>query len=246
MEQFTRKTVIVTGGSRGIGKAIVTAFAAEGASVYFTYYHHNEAADIVAAETGAHPIRCEQSDERAIAAAVDEVAATSGSIDILVNNAGAVADQFLMMMPREAWTKVIDTNIGGAFLWTKAVSRCMLNAKQGAIVNIASVSGLVGIAGQANYAASKGAIISFSRSCAAELGPKGIRVNTVVPGFIDTDMTAKMPRFIKRQNLERILLHRFGTAAEVAGVVTFLASSKASYIIGQTIVVDGGLMGTVV
>ncbi|MBN1307847.1 MAG: SDR family oxidoreductase [Chitinispirillaceae bacterium] len=246
MEQFSGKTVIVTGGSRGIGRAIVAAFAAEGACVYFTYHRHKEAADTTAAETGARPVLCEQSDEPAIVAVVDDITAASGAVDILVNNAGIVADQFLMMMPRETWSKVIDTNCGGAFLWTKAVSRCMLNAKRGAIVNIASVSGMVGTAGQANYAASKGAIIAFSRSCAAEFGPKGIRVNSVVPGFIDTDMTARMPRSIKRQSLERILLRRFGTAAEVAAVVTFIASDKASYIAGQTVVVDGGLTGTVV
>ena len=151
----------------------------------------------------------------------------------------------IMLMPQDDWMKVVDTNINGAFRWTKAVSRPMINSRSGAIVNIASVSGLVGIPGQTNYAASKGALIAFSRSCAAELGPKGIRVNTVVPGFIDTDMTSRMSRSIKQQNLERILLHRFGTGAEVAGVVTFLASEKASYIIGQTIVVDGGLCGTV-
>ena len=246
MEQFSGKTVVVTGGSRGIGKAVVSAFTAGGAVAYFTYLHHEEAAATVAAETGAHPIRCDQSDEETIIAAVDTITAATGSIDILVNNAGVNADQFLMLMPRETWDKVMDTNISGAFLWTKAVSRAMLSAKQGVIINIASVSGLAGIAGQANYAASKGAIIAFSRSCAAELGPKGIRVNTVVPGFIDTDMTARMPRSIKQQNLERILLHRFGTPAEVADVICFLASDKASYIVGQTLIVDGGLTGAVV
>jgi 3-oxoacyl-[acyl-carrier protein] reductase len=148
-------------------------------------------------------------------------------------------------MPPEEWTKVIETNVGGAYRWAKAVSRPMMNIRSGVVVNIASVSGLLGIAGQTNYAASKGAIIAFSRALAAEMGPRGIRVNTVVPGFIETDMTSKMPRQIKQQNLDRILLHRFGKADEVAKTVAFLCSEDASYIIGQTIVVDGGLTGTV-
>jgi 3-oxoacyl-[acyl-carrier protein] reductase len=245
MEQFTGKTVVVTGGSRGIGKAVVEGFSAAGATVFFTYNRHGDEARQVAEATGATALQCDQCDEAAIDAAVKSASAPTGSIDILINNAGIVADQFLMMMPVADWQKVIDTNTTGTFRWTKAVSRGMLQTRRGAIVNIASVSGVVGTAGQSNYAASKGAIIAFSRSCAAELGPKGIRVNTVVPGFIATDMTARMPRSIKQQNLERILLRRFGTAAEIADTVLFLASDKASYIVGQTIIVDGGLCGTV-
>ena len=246
MEKTSNKTVVVTGGSRGIGKAVVNAFAAEGATVYFTYNSHEEAAVTLEKETGAGALKCDQRDEEKIEATVEKIVTATGKIDILINNAGIVADQFLMMMPQETWTKVLDTNINGAFRWTKAVSRPMLSMQKGVIVNIASVSGLVGIAGQTNYAASKGAIIAFSRSCAAELGPKGIRVNTVVPGFIETDMTAKIPRSIKQKNQQRILLRRFGIPSEIADVVLFLASDKASYIIGQTIVVDGGLSGTVV
>ena len=245
MEQFSGKTAVVTGGSRGIGKAVVEALTAGGARVFFTYHRHADEARQVAEQTGATALQCDQCDEAAIDTAVAAASAATGSIDILINNAGIVADQFLMMMPTAEWQKVIDTNLTGTFRWTKAVSRGMLQARSGAIVNIASVSGVVGTAGQSNYAASKGAIIAFSRSCAAELGPKGVRVNAVIPGFIDTDMTARMPRSIKQQNLERILLRRFGTAAEVAGTVLFLASDQASYIIGQTIIVDGGLCGTV-
>ncbi len=245
MEQFTGKTVVVTGGSRGIGRAVVEGFSAAGATVFFTYNRHGDEARQVAEATGATALQCDQCDEAAIDAVVKSASAPTGSIDILINNAGIVADQFLMMMPVADWQKVIDTNTTGTFRWTKTVSRGMLQTRRGAIVNIASVSGVVGTAGQSNYAASKGAIIAFSRSCAAELGPKGIRVNTVVPGFIDTDMTARMPRSIKRQNLERILLRRFGTATEIADTVLFLASDKASYIVGQTIIVDGGLCGTV-
>jgi len=245
MEQFSGKTVIVTGGSRGIGKAVVAAFAAAGAKVHFSYFRHKEAAEAVALETGARFFLCDQGDEAAINASVDAIAA-EGPIDILVNNAGIVSDQFLMLMPSESWNRVMDTNINGAFRWTKALTRPMLAARRGVIVNIASVSGLVGIGGQTNYAASKGALIAFSRSCAAELGPKGIRVNTVVPGFIETDMTSRLSRSIKQQNTERICLRRFGTVGEVASVVTFLASEAASYIVGQTIIVDGGLTRTVI
>ena len=245
MGEFSGQIVVVTGGSRGIGKAVVEAFSAGGARVFFTYRRHQDDAVTVASQTGATAVECDQCNDAAVGQAVATAAAVSGTVDVLVNNAGIVADQFLMMMPPDQWQKVIDTNITGTYRWTKAVSRLMLSARRGAIVNIASVSGMVGTAGQSNYAASKGAIMAFSRSCAAEFGPKGIRVNTVVPGFIDTDMTARMPRPIKQQNLQRILMHRFGTPAEVAAAVLFLSSDDASYITGQTIIVDGGLCGTV-
>ena len=239
------RSVIVTGGSRGIGRAVVTRFAQGGAKVYFTYHQHEEAATETAAASGAVALRCPQSDAAAIVGVVDRVVAETGRVDVLVNNAGISRDQYLMMMPPEDWDAVIDTNLNGVYRWCKAASRPMLEARSGAIVTIASVSGLVGIGGQTNYAATKGAQIAFSRSLAAELGPKGIRVNAVVPGFIDTDMTARMPRQIKQQNLDRILLHRFGRADEVAAAVTFLASEDAAYVVGQTLVVDGGLSATV-
>jgi 3-oxoacyl-[acyl-carrier protein] reductase len=239
------RSVIVTGGSRGIGRAVVARFARDGAKVYFTYHSHAEEAEKTAAASGATALLCPQSDAAAIGAAVDRVVAENGRVDVLVNNAGISRDQYLMMMPPEDWDRVIDTNLNGAYRWCKAVTRPMLEARAGAIVTLASVSGLVGIAGQTNYAATKGALIAFSRSLAAELGPKGIRVNTVVPGFIETDMTARMPRQMKQQNLDRILLRRFGQADEVAAAVAFLASEDATYIVGQTLVVDGGLSATV-
>ena len=243
--EFDQKVVIVTGGSRGIGRAIVERFAALGARVFFSYHQRDEAADAVAAACGAEKVKCSQTDPAAIEAAVARIQTSAGRIDVLVNNAGIASDQFLMLMPAESWDKVIDTNLNGAVRWSRAVSRPMMVAKRGAIVNVASISGLVGVAGQTNYAASKGALIAFSRALAAELGGKGIRVNTVVPGFIETEMTAKVPRPIKERNLERILLKRFGQPAEVASVVTFLASDAAAYVVGQMIVVDGGLTGTV-
>ena len=245
MARFDGKIAVVTGGSRGIGKACVIDLVSQGAKVFFTYGKNETAADELVLLTGAEKILCSQTDAEQIDVMVDKIIASHGKIDILINNAGITSDQFIMMMPTDEWSKVIDTNLGGTFRWAKAVSRSMMNLRAGAIVNIASVSGLLGIAGQTNYAASKGAIIAFSRALAAELGPRNIRVNTVVPGFIETDMTARMPRSIKQQNLDRILLHRFGKPDEIAKTVTFLVSEDASYIIGQTIVVDGGLTGTV-
>jgi 3-oxoacyl-[acyl-carrier protein] reductase len=243
--EFDQKVVVVTGGSRGIGRAIVERFAARGARVFFTYHQREEAADEVVAACGATKLKCSQTDPAAIEAAVAHIQAAAQRIDVLVNNAGITSDQFLMLMPAESWDKVIDTNLGGAMRWSRAISRLMMGARQGAIVNVASISGLVGVAGQTNYAASKGALIAFSRALAAEIGGKGIRVNTVVPGFIETEMTAKVPRPIKERNRERILLKRFGQPAEVASVVTFLASEAAAYIVGQVLVVDGGLTSTV-
>ncbi len=242
--EFKGRVVVVTGGSRGIGRAIVEDFARRGARVFFTFHQGAQPAAQVAAACGAQPIQCSQTDAVAVAATVDRVVAEAGTINVLVNNAGIAADGLLMLMPADDWNRVIDTNLNGAFRWCKAVSRPMLQARKGAIINIASVSALVGVRGQTNYAASKGALIAFSRALAAELGGKGIRVNTVVPGFIETDMTARLPAEFKRRSLERIVMKRFGRPEEVAVVVTFLASAAASYIQGQTIVVDGGLTAT--
>jgi 3-oxoacyl-[acyl-carrier protein] reductase len=242
---FENKVVVVTGGSRGIGRAIVERFAAQGARVFFTYHEHTEAAEGVAAACGARMIQCSQTDAAAIEAAVRRVVSDAGTIDVLINNAGITRDNWLMLMPPEEWNLVLDTNVNGVFRWCKVVSRVMLGARRGAVVNVASISALVGVAGQTNYCASKGALLSFSRALAAELGPKGVRVNAVVPGFIDTDMTAKVPQSIREQNLGRILLKRLGRPEEVASAVAFLASEEASYIMGQTIVVDGGLTSAV-
>ncbi len=243
---FKEKVVIVTGGSRGIGKAIVEAFSQKSSKVYFTYNKNDEAAQALAESTGAIPVKCSQIDNDCIEKAVKSIFEENKKIDILINNAGITSVQFLMMMPFEQWEKVLNVNLSGAFRWVKSVVRAMMAAGKGVIINVASIAGLVGTPGQTNYAASKGGLLAFTRSLAAELGAKGIRVNAVVPGFIDTDMTATMPRQIKRQNLEKILLKRFGTPEEVAQIVLFLSSDKASYIIGQSIVVDGGLSSTAV
>jgi len=242
--EFEGQVVVVTGGSRGIGRAIVERFAAAGAKVYFTYHQNTEAAAGVAAATQAEALPCSQTDPDAINAAVEKIMAGAGKIDVLVNNAGITADTFLMLMPPEDWNRVIDTNLNGVYRWSKAVIRPMLGARRGVIVNLASIAGLVGVMGQTNYAASKGAILAFTRALAAEVGGKNIRVNAVVPGFVETDMSARVPRPIKQKNLEHIVLKRFGRPEEVAAVVTFLASEAASYIVGQAIVADGGLTGT--
>jgi 3-oxoacyl-[acyl-carrier protein] reductase len=239
------KTAIVTGGARGIGRAVVEELRRLGATVYFTYHRHDAEAGELASKTGAVSIHTCQDDEPGIDAAVEKAVRETGAIDILVNNAGIVSDQFVMMMPHAEWQKVLDTNLTGAFRWAKAASRPMMSRRSGVIVNVASVAGLIGIAGQTNYAASKGGLLAFSRALAAELGPRGIRVNAVVPGYIETDMTAKMPRLVKQVNMDRILLKRFGKPQEIAAVVAFLVSDSASYITGQTIVADGGLTSTV-
>lgn len=242
---FDGRVALVTGGSRGIGRAVVESLAGEGARVAFTYHRGEAAAAEVAESTGARAIRCDQRDAGAIEAAVDSLTTDWGGLDVLVNNAGVTDDQFLMMMKADTWEKVIETNLGGAYRWTKAAVRPMLGARRGAIVIVSSVAGLVGIPGQTNYAASKGGLLGFMRALAAEVGPKGVRVNAVAPGFIGTDMTARMPKPMQRANLGRILLKRFGTPEEVASAILFLASDAASYIVGQTLVVDGGLTSTV-
>ena len=232
--EFEGQVVIVTGGSRGIGRAIVERFAAGGARVFFTFHQNGKAADEVAAATNAG----------AIEAAVEKIIAAAGKIDVLVNNAGITADMFLMLMPEEDWNRVIDTNLNGVYRWCKAVTRPMLRVRRGVIINLASIAGIIGVMGQTNYAASKGALLAFTRALAAELGSRNIRVNSVAPGFVETDMSARVPRQIKEKNLERILLKRFGRPEEIAAVVAFLASDAASYIMGQCVVVDGGLTAT--
>ncbi len=244
------RVALVTGGSRGIGRAVVAELARLEANVFFTYRSNEEAAAEVedsARATGClvRGVQCDSGDTGAVTSAVEHIITDHQTLDILVLNAGITRDQYLMLMSEDEFGGVIDTNLMGAFRFAKAACRPMMTRKSGVIVTIASVAALFGIAGQTNYCASKGGLVAFTRALAAELAPKGIRVNAVLPGFIDTEMTARMPRRVKMESKERILVKRFGTPEEVAGVVSFLASDAAAYIIGQTIVVDGGLTSTV-
>jgi 3-oxoacyl-[acyl-carrier protein] reductase len=244
------RVALVTGGSRGIGRAVVLELARRGARVSFTWLRGEEPAREVEQLAAAEDlevagVQCDSRDTAAVTETVERLVAEREQIDILVSNAGIVRDQYLMLMGEQEFTDVIETNLMGAFRFAKAACRPMMARRSGSIVTVASISAIFGIAGQTNYCASKGGLVAFTRALAAELAPKGVRVNAVLPGFVDTEMTAKIPRQVKRANLERILLGRFGSPEEVAAVVAFLASDESSYIVGQSIVVDGGLTSAV-
>ena len=241
------KTALVTGASRGIGRAIALCLAAEGARVAINYAGNVKAAEEVKAAieaAGGTAILCQAdiADSAAVEAMVANVVKEFGSIDILVNNAGITRDTLLMRMKDEDFAKVLDTNLKGVFYCTKAVSKLMMKKRAGRIINMASVVGLVGNAGQTNYAAAKAGVIGFSKSAAKELASRGITVNVVAPGFIGTDMTAGLPESVKEKMLTDIPLGRMGEPEDVANAVLFLASDQASYITGQVVNVDGGMV----
>jgi len=234
----------VTGGSRGIGKACVAAFAQAGCLVAFTYSKSAKEAEALAAQTGAAGCLAVKADSRDYAQCreVVETALTKfGRLDILVNNAGITRDKALMMMTQEDFTDVIATNLGGTFNMSRAVITTFLKQKNGCIINISSVSGLVGIARQTNYSASKAGIIGFTRSLAKETAAYGVRVNAVCPGYTDTDMTAALRDDVKKQILETIPMKRMAKPEEVAGLCLFLACDSGAYITGEAIRIDGGL-----
>ncbi len=240
------KVVLVTGSSRGIGLEIAKAFGREGYSVMISG-RNEESLSKVKSELEAENLKVAicKADISKAEDATKLVASTIeafGRIDTLVNNAGVTCDNLLMRMDEDAWDKVLDTNLKGAFLMTKAVIKPMLKQKKGSIINIASVVGLMGNAGQANYAASKAGLIGFTKSVAKEYGKKGIRVNAVAPGFICSDMTAGLSDSLKEQMLAQVPLNVFGQPQDVANAVVFLASDKASYITGQVLTVDGGMV----
>jgi len=239
------QTALVTGASRGIGKAVALELAAAGATVAVNYANSNAGADAVVAEItaqggNAYALQADVSQEEEVSALVEAVIKRSGSLDVLVNNAGITRDGLLMRMKTSDWQAVINLNLTGVFLCTRAVTRPMLKQKRGRIVNITSVVGLMGNAGQANYAAAKAGVIGFTRSSAKELASRGITVNAVAPGFIATDMTKDLQA---EALLAAIPLGRYGEVAEVAGAVRFLAADPASaYITGQVLQVDGGML----
>ena len=237
---FTDKIVVVTGGSRGIGKAIAESFLNDGATVIVTYKNAIEEEYFNGKNIKHH--KCDVADAKAVAELVDALVKEFGKIDVLVNNAGITKDGLLMRMSEDDWNSVIDTNLKGVFNFTKAVSRPMMGKKTGKIINITSISGIIGNAGQANYSASKAGVIGFTKAVAKELASRNINVNAVAPGFIETEMTDKLNDDVKKNYLSSIPMKRFASTAEVANVVKFLASDDASYITGQTLCVDGGLV----
>jgi len=240
------KTALITGAARGIGRAIAEKCAAEGADVALCDLKEEWLAETAAAvEAGGRKVKtvaADVSDADAVQSAVSDVVTEFGRIDLLVNNAGITKDTFLARMNVEDWDAVLSVNLKGTFLFMKAVSRPMMKQRAGAIVNIASIIGLIGNAGQCNYAASKAGVIALTKSIAKELASRGIRVNAVAPGFIQTKMTEVLAEDVRAKMLEAIPLKRFGTPEDVANVVLFLASDAAAYVTGQVLTVSGGMV----
>ncbi len=243
--EFKGKTVIVTGSTRGLGKYIALNFAQFGANVilngtsdtvFRTESELLEKGYIVKAVEG--DISCPDNAQKLVNSAVEAF----GTVDVLVNNAGVIRDKLLMKMSEEDWDTVMDINLKSAFLCTKAVTKLMMKKRRGTVINISSVVGLMGNAGQANYAASKAGMVGFTKSVAKELGSWGVTCNAVAPGFIETDMSHQLSDEIKERYLSVIPLRRAGTPAEVAELVCFLASENAKYITGQVINIDGGMV----
>jgi len=248
MALLTGKRVLVTGGSRGIGAAVVRAIVAEGGDVAFTYRRSADEAEALAHDLMSlypgqrcFPIQCDVADTLAMRQAVQDVVRELGNVDVLVNNAGIARDSALARMDREEWDEVISTNLSGMFNAAQPLVLRMAKQRAGSIINMTSIVGVYGSPGQASYAASKAGIIGFTKAMAKEVAANGVRVNAVAPGFIDTEMLSDMSAEKFNYMKSRIPMGRLGLAEEVANVVCFLASDKASYITGAVIQVDGGL-----
>lgn len=246
MKRFENKIVLVTGAGRGIGASIARRFASEGAEVIVNYSGNDEAAqktvdEIMATGGQSQKYKCSVNDSESVKVMIDEIIKEFGRIDILVNNAGITKDGLMLRMTDEDFDRVIDVNLKGTFNCTKYVSKYMLKQKSGKIINISSVVGLSGNAGQVNYSASKAGIIGITKSAAKELSSRGITVNAVAPGYVDTDMTKVLSDNIRNEILKNIPLQRMGNVEDISNCVAFLASEDASYITGQVISVDGGM-----
>lgn len=246
MARLDGKIAIVTGAARGIGQAIAIKLASEGADMALCDVQKEWLADTATKISAlGRRVECyavDVSNAGAVQAAVGEIEKTFGRIDILVNNAGITRDTFLVRMSEEDWDAVLRVNLKGAFLFTKAVAKPMIKQRSGVIVNIASIIGLIGNAGQCNYAASKAGLIALTKSAAKELASRGIRANAVAPGYIQTQMTEKIPEDIRKKMLEAIPVGRMGLPEDVASVVLFLASDESSYVTGQVLSVCGGMV----
>ncbi len=241
------KTVLITGASRGIGKGIAEVFAAAGANVAFTYLSSVEKAQAFEAELKAKGVKAKGYRSNAAVTAeaeqlVEQVMADFGSLDVLINNAGITKDTLLMRMSEEQWDEVMQTNLKSVFNMTKAAIKPMMKAKAGSIINMTSIVGITGNAGQANYAASKAGMIGFTKSVAKELGSRNIRCNAIAPGFIETEMTGHLTDEVKAKWMETIPLRRAGSTEDVANLCMFLAGDQSKYITGQTINVCGGMV----
>jgi 3-oxoacyl-[acyl-carrier protein] reductase len=243
---LTGQVALVTGASRGLGKAIALALAAQGASIAAVARSEEALKETLEAIRGAggaaEGFAGDVSNGETMDAVVEQITKRFDKIDILINNAGVTRDGLLARMTSEAWDAVIDTNLKGAFNLTRTVGRMMVRQRSGRIINISSVIGLMGNAGQANYAASKAGLIGFSKSVAREFASRGITCNVICPGFIETDMTRELSEESRKKLLERIPLQRFGQPEDIAGVAAFLCSPAANYITGQILTVDGGMV----
>lgn len=247
MKLLENKTAIITGATRGIGKGIAEMFAEHGANIVFTYVSSDEKARALENELAAKGIKAKGfkfnvADYKACEDMANEVVKEFGSIDVVVNNAGITRDGLLMRMSEENWDEVINTNLKSVFNMTKAVQRTMLKQRSGSIINLSSVVGVKGNAGQANYAASKAGILGFTKSVALELGSRNIRCNAIAPGFIETEMTGALDEATVQGWREAIPLKRGGSPQDVANLALFLASTMSDYITGQVIHVDGGML----